>query len=175
MSEGTVDLRTFIELYSPLSQPLHLIFYLLTVICTISILDRYDIAKFEWQQLQKLLTFKSGGFAIIIYALSLIVTLVTTRLDDKLSLYQHNSTLFDNIGDEELEDEMTSWKVGCLFTFLKKILRAVYLQALNLCRSIAVILGWFIVSLRPNTDLLIKNLKRLSSYHNQTAEYKQQA
>ena len=140
------DHRTFIDLYSPLSQPLHLIFYLLTVICTISILDRYDIAKFEFRQLQKLLTFKSGGFAIIIYCFSLVITLVTTRMDDKLSLYQYNSTIFDNIEDEILESEMTQWK------------------ALNLCRSISVILGWFIVSLRPSTDLLHKNLKRLSSY-----------
>ena len=74
-------------------------FYFLTVICTISILDRYDIAKFEWRQLQKLLTFKSGGFAIIIYSFTLIITLVTTKMDDKLSLYQHNSTLFNNMDD----------------------------------------------------------------------------
>ena len=100
LSEGTIELREFIKLYSPLSQPLHLIFYLLTVICTISILDRYDIAKFEWRQMQKLLTFKSGGFAIVIYAFSLIVTLVTTRIDDKLSLYQHNSTVFEDMEDE---------------------------------------------------------------------------
>lgn len=93
-------MRSFIELYSPLSQPLHLIFYLLTVICTISILDRYDIAKFDWRQVQKLFTIKSGGIAILIYAFTLIITLVTTKMDDKLSLYQHNSTLFDVIDDE---------------------------------------------------------------------------
>ena len=100
LSEGTIEIRTFVELYSPLSQPLHLIFYLLTVICTISILDRYDIAKFEWRQAQKLLTFKSGGIAIIIYAFTLVVTLVTTRMDDKLSLYHHNSTMFDALNDK---------------------------------------------------------------------------
>ena len=94
--ENTMD---FIKLYSPLSQPLHLVFYFLTVICTISILDRYDIARFEWRQLQKLLTFKSGGFAIIIYAFTLIITLVTTKMDDKLSLYRHNETLFESIDE----------------------------------------------------------------------------
>ena len=31
----------FIALYSPLAQPLQCVFYLLTVVCTISILDRY--------------------------------------------------------------------------------------------------------------------------------------
>jgi len=159
LTEEMIDLKEFIKLYSPMSQPLYMIFYFLTVICTISIMDRYDIAKFEWRQLQKLLTFKSGGLAIVIYAFSLIITLITTRMDDYLSLYEHNATLF-NFEDEkflqDLEHEMTSWK------------------ALNLCRSIAVILGWLVVSLRPNTDLLYKNLKRLSTY-DLKPEYKESA
>ena len=34
-------------------------------------------------------------------------------------------------------------------------------KALNLCRCLAAIVGWVIVSLRPSTDLLQKNLRRL--------------
>ena len=34
-------------------------------------------------------------------------------------------------------------------------------KALNLCRCLAAIIGWVIVSLRPSTDLLQKNLRRL--------------
>ena len=45
--------------------------------------------------MQKLLTFKSGGLAIVVYAFSLIITLITTRMDDYLSLYVHNATLFN--------------------------------------------------------------------------------
>ena len=37
------------------------------------------------------------------------------------------------------------------------------IQAMNLARSIAVVLGWFLVSLRPSTDLLYKHLKKLNS------------
>ena len=48
---------------------------------------------------------------------------------------------------QDLKHEMTTWKI------------------LNLCRSIAVIFGWLIVSLRPNTDLLYKNLEKLSNYN----------
>ena len=103
LTEEMIDLKEFIKLYSPMSQPLYMIFYFLTVICTISIMDRYDIAKFEWRQLQKLLTFKSGGLAIVIYAFSLIITLITTRMDDYLSLYEHNATLF-NFEDEVNRD-----------------------------------------------------------------------
>ena len=36
-SHGSLD---FIALYSPLAQPLQCVFYLLTVVCTISVLDR---------------------------------------------------------------------------------------------------------------------------------------
>ena len=34
------DDRQFVDLYSPLSQPLMIIFYLLTIICTVSVCDR---------------------------------------------------------------------------------------------------------------------------------------
>jgi hypothetical protein len=42
-----------------------------------------------------MLTFHSGGIAIFVYLLSLMLTLVTTRLDDKISLYHINATLFE--------------------------------------------------------------------------------
>jgi hypothetical protein len=56
---------------------------------------RYDLAQFDWVQIQKMLTFHSGGIAIFVYLLSLMLTLVTTRLDDKISLYHINATLFE--------------------------------------------------------------------------------
>ena len=34
---------------------------------------------------------------------------------------------------------------------------------MNLARSISVVFGWFIISIRPSTDLLYKHLKRLNS------------
>ena len=72
-------------------------------------------------------------------------SLMTTTLDDKLSLYQHNSTLYTEMEESELNAELHTWK------------------ALNLARAVAVVLGWFIVSLRPSTDSLYKNLRRLNS------------
>ena len=56
---------------------------------------RYDLAQFEWIQIQRMLTFRSGGIAIFVYLMSLMLTLVTTRLDDKISLYHINATLFE--------------------------------------------------------------------------------
>ena len=131
----------FISLYSPLAQPLQLIFYLLTVICTVSVCDRYDVAEFSLTGLQKMLTLRSGGISVLIYWATLLLTLVTTRVDDKLSLFQHNATLFTDMEEEERSYELETWK------------------AMNLARGLAVILGWLLVALRPNTDLLYKNLR----------------
>ena len=39
---------------------------------------------------------------------------------------------------------------------------------MNLARSVAVVVGWFLISLRPSTDLLHKHLKRLGSHDKQT-------
>jgi len=145
LTEGEMELSEFLDLYSPLSQPLHLIFFLLTIICTVSVLDRYDLAQFDFRQLQMMLSFRSSGIAIVIYFLVLIITLVTTRLDDKISLYQHNATIFNQLSPQELDSEISTWK------------------ALNACRSVGVILGWLLISFRPNTDLY-KHIKKLGIY-----------
>lgn len=105
------DDMEFVELYSPLSQPLMIVFYLLTIICTVSVCDRYDLAEFSLYHLRKLITFQSGGISILIYWSSLLMTLVTTRLDDKLSLFQHNSSLFEDMKPQELSQEIQTWKV----------------------------------------------------------------
>ena len=39
---------------------------------------------------------------------------------------------------------------------------------MNLARSITVVLGWFLISLRPSTDLLYKHLKRLGNHDKST-------
>ena len=66
-------------------------------------------------------------------------------MDDKLSLFQHNATLFTDMEEEERSYELETWK------------------AMNLARGLAVILGWLLVALRPNTDLLYKNLRSIRS------------
>ena len=137
--------------------------------CAICI-SRYDLAQFDFRQLQMMLSFRSSGIAIVIYFLVLIITLVTTRLDDKISLYQHNATIFNQLSpqvfhfksvichwfysdfnlsfifEQELDSEISTWK------------------ALNACRSVGVILGWLLISFRPNTDLLYKHIKKLGIY-----------
>ena len=38
-----------------------------------------------------------------------------SRLDDKLSLYKYNETLFTEMSEEELSAEIETWKVGRLY------------------------------------------------------------
>ncbi len=40
--------------------------------------SRYDFAQLDWRQVQMMLTFRSGGLAIAVYAASLVLTLTTT-------------------------------------------------------------------------------------------------
>ena len=63
-----------------------------------------------------------------------------------LPFYRVNETIYTDLEQEVLANEISIWK------------------ALNLCRSIGVILGWFLISMRPNTDLLYKHLKKLSIF-----------
>ncbi|TRY73500.1 hypothetical protein TCAL_06988, partial [Tigriopus californicus] len=97
LSGEDISVLDFIDLYAPLAQPFHFTFYFLTVICMLSILDRYDIAQITWSQLQQLFTLKSGGIAIFVYASTLIITLTNVTLDDRLSLHRVNVTYLESL------------------------------------------------------------------------------
>ena len=49
---------------------------------------------------QQMVTLKSGAIALLVYLASLILTLSTTELDDKLSLHKHNETVFELMEDQ---------------------------------------------------------------------------
>ena len=56
--------------------------------------SRYDLADLSLLHFQQMITFQSGAIALFIYLASLILTLATTKLDDKLSLHRSNETIF---------------------------------------------------------------------------------
>ena len=79
-------------LCSPLAQPLMITFYLLTVVCTVSVCDRsecnamiskiacisfrhcrYDIAEFSLSQLHRAVTLQSGALAVLVYWATLLL------------------------------------------------------------------------------------------------------
>ena len=140
------DALDFVSLYSPLSQPLQIVFYLLTMICTVSVMDRYDVAQISAKQFWKLVSFQSGAIAVFIYWAALLLTLATNSLDDKLSLHRKNTTIFQNMPEMELQQQLGIWRM------------------LSASRSVAVVLGWLVISLKPSTDLLYKHLKALKRW-----------
>ena len=141
--------------------------------CAICIF-RYDLAQFDFRQLQMMLSFRSSGIAIVIYFLVLIITLVTTRLDDKISLYKHNATIFNQLSPQVLFHFKSVYNIIChwlypdfnsSFIFKQELDSEISTwKALNACRSVGVILGWLLISFRPNTDLLYKHIKKLGIY-----------
>ena len=113
------------------------------------------------------------------------------NLDDKLSLFSSNTSLYTSLSKEVLNSEIYTWKVGkliyiyILYLFISiylsdyiSIYLSIYLsinqsinlstiQALNLTRCILVIIGWMLLSIRPTTDLMCKHLIYLKSYTRQ--------
>ena len=104
--------------------------------------------------MQKLLTFKSGGLAIVIYAFSLIITLITTRMDDYLSLYEHNATLFNFEDEVKRDNPIFSESQSTLTT---------YLPPVDLCEKIPSLLKGKICILTLIFDLFSIYLSRLST------------
>ena len=70
----------FVALYSPLSQPAMIAFYLLTVVCVVSVCDRYDVCEASLGQARRCVTLQSGCVAVLVYWATLVLTLVTTKV-----------------------------------------------------------------------------------------------
>ena len=65
------------------------------------------MASFEWShQISQVVTLKSGAGAILVYWSGLLLTLSTTNLDDKISLYRTNASIFEAMEQEELEHDL---------------------------------------------------------------------
>ena len=65
------------------------------------------MASFEWShQISQVVTLKSGAGAILVYWSGLLLTLSTTNLDDKISLYRTNASVFEAMEPEQLEHDL---------------------------------------------------------------------
>ena len=48
---------------------------------------------------------------LLVYWTTLLLTLVTSKVDDKLSLYQHNNSLWEDMEPSQLSHQLETWKV----------------------------------------------------------------
>ncbi|CAI9726320.1 Hypothetical predicted protein [Octopus vulgaris] len=129
--------QEFVESYKIMALPVQSLFYGLLVICLVSACDRYDISNINKQFMLDAVTLKSGALSVVIYFICIVMHVSVVHIDDKMFLYNMTS-LFNNT--QEFSEDLATWKI------------------INLLRGVAVILGWLLLSIFPNTDRLVENL-----------------
>ncbi|KAH0809985.1 hypothetical protein GEV33_012809 [Tenebrio molitor] len=132
----------FISHYSHFSDTYVSFFYLLCVICLISVFEKVDFAHFDGTQLRSLFHFKKSSLVILIYFTCLVVHLSAARIDYKLGLVSYDNETISNI----TKSELTQW------------------NHLSLWRSILAFLAWIIVGLSPQENMFYVNLKNMEKY-----------
>ncbi|XP_013792399.1 transmembrane protein 237A-like [Limulus polyphemus] len=139
------DSSDFITHYASLAKPFQTMFYFLLAICMLSAFDRYDIVCPNWSFLYNSSVLKSGVFAILIYCVTLILSLCISNVDDKLALYVHNNnaTSWRTLENMNMESEVIQWR------------------NLNLARCIGVILGWLLLSFQTDKGRLQRDLEEM--------------
>ncbi|KAL4225694.1 hypothetical protein ACF0H5_016383 [Mactra antiquata] len=130
----------FIEHYRELALPVQCVFYLLIALCTLSCLDRFDIAHSRRGFVLKALTLQNGTVSVLIYFAALVVSLSNGAIEDKINLYDIKPSLWNNTATAS--DDLDLW------------------LNLNTTRNILSIIGWFVISLTPLTDRLTENLRQ---------------
>ncbi|XP_072034426.1 uncharacterized protein [Amphiura filiformis] len=149
LSDKTGD-QQFLEQYSRMGQPALSMYYFLLAICTVSVFDRFDIARPDRQFFRGLLTFQSGAVSILIYLISLIFSVSIAAIDDKISLYFKTHPTYC---EEDCPNGGTLWEDTGTIAQQLKIWRII-----NLIRAIGAVLGWLVLSLAPTTDFTSEHL-----------------
>lgn len=126
-----------LENYHKLAQPIHSLYYMLFAICTVSVFDRYDMANPRSGFFHGLLTRPSRILSISAYLFALVFSISVANIDDRISLYKENQTLWANSETTSLLD---TWRI------------------INLMRALGAVLGWVLVAAQPTKDYTAQNL-----------------
>ena len=138
---------TFLSTYHDLALPYHCVYYFLLAITNVSIFERYVTAWQGWRCFfTALLRHPSRAFALIFYMFALILSAGLFQLDNRISMYTHDRSLWE----VNMEDHLALWKV------------------INLLRVVASVLGWVTLCVAPNhneTSLWIENTMKKGAHH----------
>lgn len=122
----------FLSNYYRLAQPIGSVYYFMLAVCTVSVLDSYGMVKTKLGFCHEILSNPLWTLSLIVYVLALIFTLSVAMIDDRISLYSIDPSLWENEKDKEgLVDD---WKI------------------VNLMRVIGAILGWILLAWQPGKD-----------------------
>lgn len=127
----------FLQNYCKLSQHVGSIYYFLLAVCTVSVFDSYGIVKSKSGFFQGLLTSPTQTLALFVYMVALIFTLSVAMIDDRISLYDIDTSLWEK--NAEKVDLIDDWKI------------------INLMRVLGSVLGWILLAIQPSKDYMAES------------------
>ncbi|XP_017779934.1 PREDICTED: uncharacterized protein LOC108565150 [Nicrophorus vespilloides] len=128
--------------YASYSETYVVLFYILCILCLLSVFDKYDIANLGKDNIKDMIKNKKSCIVIFLYMATLITHLVAAPKDDKIAMVAEDFAYALNITHEDLQ----IW------------------NSLSFSRAFLAFASWFFVSLTSPEDFLYLHLKSLDTY-----------
>ena len=155
----------FVKIYENLGLPFLCSFYLLTTLCLVTTLDKWDLEKPRRGYFSTLVRCNAGLWASIAYFLALGLTCVISTYEDKIQLSNnfpnlwygnYSLTFIKSENGDTYDRNLTETSSVHNFTGDESLDVFSYLV---IGRALLLVLGWLYVSIQPQTDELVENLK----------------
>ena len=163
----------FVKIYEQVGLPFLCLFYLLITLCLVTTLDKWDLEKPRNGYFRNIVTCNSGLFGSVVYVIALCLSCVIATYEDKIQL----SNDFPNLwfGNYTLafikEGEDDTYKanlteISTVHQFQGSSDLDVF-KYLVIVRTVFLVLAWMYVSVQPQTDELVENLKEMEMGYNE--------
>ncbi|CAB4024564.1 Hypothetical predicted protein, partial [Paramuricea clavata] len=94
LSSHSGGAENFLSNYYRLAQPIGSVYYFMLAVCTVSVLDSYGMVKTKLGFCHQILSNPLWTLSLIVYVLALIFTLSVAMIDDRISLYSIDPSLW---------------------------------------------------------------------------------
>nr|CAD7572345.1 unnamed protein product [Timema californicum] len=139
------DAVGFVQVYSRFARIMQSLFSFLATICVLSVFDRLDVYHLDLAHIGDLLRYQTAQTLVLLtYLITLVVTLVTTKWDDAIAIYQYDRSHLEDVN--VLEDNLRTWR------------------NLNLYRCLFTMLGWLLVVALSKHDMFYTHLVNMIKY-----------
>nr|CAD7444050.1 unnamed protein product [Timema bartmani] len=139
------DAVGFVQVYSRFARLMESLLSFLATICVLSVFDRLDVYHLDLAHIGDLLRYQTVQMLVLLtYLIALVVTLVTTKWDDAIAIYQYDRSHWEDVN--VLEDNLRTWR------------------SLNLYRCLFAMLGWLLVVALSKDDMFYTHLVNMIKY-----------
>ncbi|GAB0099047.1 uncharacterized protein DMENIID0001_148680 [Sergentomyia squamirostris] len=135
--------RDLLAQYATFAEIFFSIFYLLAILCVVSVFDRMDIAQINLSNASKTISFRWMVVILPIYLIIVILSLSADSVSDKFYVINYNFTTIE-VNNPETKI-INVW------------------NTLSVAKSVGAIVGWILVALSP-IDLLYNRLAEMEKY-----------